>query len=275
MKPRRLLALAAAIISSAVAYGIHLFSRQEPQLPVTSAKDKTSTVTGRDRTAPADSPSAIDRRQRTEVRTSEKSAPREGAAANLKRIVGAPALGSGRVLSESQWRENAARVELEANHELKRLTALLALDPYQQDQVFDTLARNSPHWLPGMQAGGSNMNTGGDSTALAGSKTRAAAVDSASTALSPAGGSLVSTPSTSGQVENADLTAFLNPEQQQAIADDAADREEWWAEVLPQLLPPSVTGETTATTADGVTSSDTTDAPATKEFDGGEVLIEE
>ncbi len=274
MKPTRLLALAAAIISSAVAYGIHLFSRQDSHLPIASAKPKASTVTDRGRSSIEDSPAAMDRRLRSAARPSAKPATRELAEARLKRIGGSPSHSAGRILSESQWRENAARVEMEANHELNRLTALLDLDPYQQDQVFDTLARNSPHWLPGMQAGGANMNAGDEATALAGSKARATA-DHGSTALKPGGGALVTSPSSSGQVENADLTAFLNPEQQQAIADDAAEREEWWSEVLPQLLPPSVSGETTAVTGEGVTSSDTTDAPATKEFDGGDVLIEE
>ena len=267
MKPTRLLALAAALAGCAVAYGIHLFGKCESVVhsAVSSAKSKSGTGERNRSLIGSESVAPNSRRNRVETRRTA-SAPPAVAQAKLKRVGGSPAFSGGRILSETQWHENAARVEMEANHELNRLTGLLDLDPYQQDSVFSTFAQNSPHWLPGMQAGGA-VSAGETNSAIAANRS------SASEALRPvssslAGGTITNDGSTS-KVENSDLTAFLNPEQQQKILQDAQDREEWWAEVLPQLTAPTVTGETVAT------ATEETAAPETKEFDGGEILIEE
>jgi len=280
MKPTRLLALAAAFIGSAVAYGVHLFTKHETIVRAAPVAAKAKSTTGiRPSSGAAAGQESVRRPRVSQNPTAADSAPAV-AAFQPRRLGGSPDFGSGKILSESQWRENAARVEMEANHELNRLSALLDLDPYQQDKVFSTLARNSPYWLPGMQAGGS-IGAGESATTVSGTKTggRNPSDSSAgSLAVTPggqSGGSLVTNPASAGQVENADLTAVLNPEQQQTALNDAADREEWWAEVLPQLLPPTVSGETTAVTGGTTSTEDTTTVPETKEFDGGDVLIEE
>jgi hypothetical protein len=84
------------------------------------------------------------------------------------------------------------------------------------------------------------------------------------------GGNGVSSTASSQQTP-ADLTAYLNADQQQSLIEDAMNREEWWAEVLPQLLPPTITETATA-----APTTETTDTPAeTKVFDGADVLIVE
>lgn len=193
-------------------------------------------------------------------------------------------------MAEAQWREHAARVEMEANHELNRLATLLDLDPVQQDKVFAAVARQSPYWLPGMQAGGPVRSTDGTSHASeknlqsTTANRQTAAVDrmpvakvptanpvdhptSAVSVVTP-GSSSVTDPQTASSEAAPDVTAYLDADQQQTLIEEEMDRQAWWAEVLPQLLPPNF-GEAAAAAA--VEAA----APETKTFDGGEVLLEE
>jgi hypothetical protein len=182
----------------------------------------------------------------------------------------------GSVLSESEWRERAAKVETEANHELDRLVGLLDLDGVQQNEVFSALARQSPHWLPGMQAG--SVLRPEDST-LAGGKVAETTKTEPGRRIRSSGsaatdGGLVS-PDGSSQSTAVDLTAYLTAEQQQSLVEEEMDRQAWWAEILPQILAPTIPdGDDWMDPFQG--NDDSTDpAPETKEFDGGGMLLEE
>ncbi len=126
---------------------------------------------------------------------------------------------------------------MEANHELKRLAGLLDLDSYQQSKVFSTLAQQSGSWLPGMQTG--NPRSGNPTTAATA----------------------------------ADVTAALNDDQRQTLMQAEMDRQAWWEEVLPQLLPPPLqvggvlTSEPAGDSASAPSAGDTNAPPATKAFE--------
>ncbi len=268
MKPERLIAAAAALVGCAVACGIYVSRHPTPDqtTPTLSAKTKSSvkkhsaTLLSEPqlRTKASDRPT-----QNRPLETSENSRP----LSHL--IAGTPPYGRSAVLPESQWRANAAQVEQESNHELARLTNLLDLDSKQQAQVFSALARNSPYWLPGMQAG-EKPKTGTP-------KTSAPAVTqpptgSETTALpAPVVPGVPSVTAGSGLT---DVAAVLNADQQLALVQDEMDRQAWWAEVLPQLLPPALTDDSAAVPIMS-SPTDTVSPPSTKEFIGGDVLIEE
>ncbi|MES2708168.1 MAG: hypothetical protein V4726_16360 [Verrucomicrobiota bacterium] len=150
---------------------------------------------------------------------------------------------------ELQWR--AARVEQEANHDLRRLVTLLDLDEEQQDRIFQTLARRSAEWHPLLQPAiigpGGVVDTGKpptDSSAGAAQPGEASPLpDSSPPPPSPAspeppvladGGDPfppLETPLT--DVLAPDLTAA----QQEELAEDELDRQEWWESIIPRLLP--------------------------------------
>jgi hypothetical protein len=65
--------------------------------------------------------------------------------------------------------------------------------------------------------------------------------------------------------------AYLNPDQQQTLIEDEMDRQAWWEELLPQLLPPQLQDGTNLE----VPSDAVDPAPDTKPFEGGEMLLEE
>lgn len=153
-----------------------------------------------------------------------------GPLAEPRRVFGTPLAGAGPVHSELEWRAHAEAVARDANHELKRLTDLLDLDTNQQDQVFSALARQSSSWMPGMQTGGDLANTAGEASS--------------------------------------DLTAYLSADQQQTLIQEEMDRQAWWEEVLPQLLPPEMTDAAAAPDSTGEAP------PATKEFEGDGMLLE-
>ena len=263
------LTLAAVVTSCAIACGIHIFHH-----PETAASPKIKPAAGRGNRPSDSSLVAAARRTRpalpAENQRLELANPTRKAVAMLK-VAGAPPAGMNPVVSEAQWLEQASQVEMEASHELDRLTGLLDLAPSQQNQIFTTLARQSPNWLPGMVAGR-------DSTAIASrpakrssgkhqptsalpSATGTPAADTSSTSPAVAQNStpeqLVTRISATSpaSVPTSDVTDYLTPEQQQALIQEEMDREAWWASVLPQLLPPAL--------------------PATKSFDGDEVLLEE
>lgn len=277
MKPSRSLALAAAFTGCAVAYGIHVFGKQETA-PTTAAPAKSKpTASERTRSSfkPVSSPAAELRARPDSERSSE--APVASAALQTRKVIGSPIFNGDKVLTESQWRENATKVEMEANHELNRLTALLDLDSIQQEKIFSSLARQSPYWLPGMQTGGNgrggdsgaNLATTGGSTSNRASGNQKPGTSRGTQSLvagANTGGNRLSSPAAS-QPETADVTAYLSADQQQSLVEEEMDRQEWWAEILPQLLPPTIPDTAAATEA--------ADAPAeTKVFDGGGMLPE-
>jgi len=175
------------------------------------------------------------------ARTAAKKPAGHRNAAEPLRVTGQPAMAGGVKLSEADWFARAARVEREANHELQRLTEVLDLNADQRAGVFGVLARNSPSWLPGMQAGGTGSNTG----------------------------STVETPAQSGVSEADRVMAYLDADQQQTLIEEEMDRQAWWEEVLPQLLPPAL--PTTDPTATPVASDP---VPDTRAFEGSDTLIE-
>jgi hypothetical protein len=160
-----------------------------------------------------------------------------------RKVFGAPPRGGQGVMAESQWLARAAKVEQEANHELRRLVEMLDLDAVQQDQLFGMLARRSSAWMPGMQT--SQDLPAGEVGATNGG----------------------------GLSEADEIMAYLNPDQQQTLLQEEMDRQAWWAEVLPQLLPPQLQE---GTTGDAGTSTPavTDPAPDVKPFEGGELLEE-
>jgi hypothetical protein len=139
--------------------------------------------------------------------------------------------------------DRVAKVEVEANHELRRLNAVLSLNERQQDRVFEAVAKHSRHWSSAMQlsitpetsavSGGS-----GASPILAGpllsasepaSQARKTSAqpepEKLSTAVPPAADAL------------SEIMAVLDPAQQNALLRDEMDRLAWWSEIVPQLLP--------------------------------------
>jgi hypothetical protein len=159
----------------------------------------------------------------------------------------------------------AARVEQEANHELRRLVTLLDLDENQQDQVFQKLARNSRYWTPEMQVASPAAGVAGtravipevapapfiSGTELPVPDKISAPVESAAPAPvnspAPAVDSITAAVPEPGATDNSrisdtmsEIMSDLTPEQQLALLESEMDRVAWWAEVLPQILPPEV-----------------------------------
>lgn len=142
---------------------------------------------------------------------------------------------SGRALTA-----RAARVEQEANHDLRRLVELLALNEGQQDRVFQTLAEHSPSWTPGLQ-----VAPPAGSASSAGKRSGAALPGFSADPV--AKGPVVETPAATGApvvdqpVADTDpldeIMALLDPDQQDTLLKDEMDRAAWWAEVLEQITP--------------------------------------
>jgi hypothetical protein len=183
-------------------------------------------------------------------------------------------------LTTEELTARAARVEQEANHDLRRLVKLLDLSEDQQDKVFQTLAQHSPLWTQGMQiapaAGpGSATTTGKRSEPL----TTAPGIYTApvvgeipepvKTGPPPIAGEVpapVKAPAVPGEDIPAttpdpmdEIMAYLNPDQQDTLIQEEMDRIAWWAEILPQLLPPddvpAIDGGTPAVPAPGQTET--------------------
>lgn len=147
----------------------------------------------------------------------------------------------------AEWTAQAARVELEATHELERLVALLDLTGPQQDHVFDYLARRSSSWLPGMRTGVGEASTGGDG-----------------------GSPFQPSRSATGEESVASSVAdFLTADQEQVLVEDEMDRQAWWQEILPQLLPPEVAAPVSA----GTDEPTTPPLAAPKSFEGETTLL--
>jgi hypothetical protein len=172
---------------------------------------------------------------------------------------------------EEELSHRAARVEQEANHDLRRLVKLLDLTEEQQDKVFQTLAEHSPAWTPALQvASTSGASLAGKRAAedysplpQAGttpgyySKTPKTADTSPVPASTPAD-------TATGSDMMSEIMALLDPGQQDALLKEEMDRAAWWAEILPQITPP-----------DDIPALDGSTPPApgdSKAYEGSDVL---
>lgn len=267
MKPTRLLVMSAALVGCSVACGMYVLGKHRShsvaEHPTSRAKLADSKGS-RDPAAAASAGQGMAKNRPARVDSGGGTALSRECHAPARTVAGSDPAPRGPVLPEAQWRANAEQVEREANHELRRLSALLDLDPVQQDKVFSSLVQNSPYYLPGMRNGGlaKTSDPGASSAPKTGSSDTGTAPEHGALAAKASDGN-----SPSPEVSSA-LHSYLNADQQELLAQEEADREEWWSEVLPQLLPPSVGGEETATPASG-------DPADTKEYTGDEILIEE
>jgi hypothetical protein len=168
------------------------------------------------------------------------------------------------ILRQEELAIRAARIEQEANHDLRRLVKLLDLNEEQQDRVFQTLAEHSPSWNPALQiASASGVATAGkraESSATIpeintgkgsyGKKTPAPASETIAAADSAATDPM------------SEILALLDPGQQDALVKAEMDRAAWWAEILPQITP-----------SDDVPAVIGAPAPGeTKAYEGADVL---
>ncbi len=272
MKPTRLLAMSAALVGCSVACGMYVLGKHGSHSAALETAPSRSKFTADSKGGQHSAASSAGAKHRQQLAgATGGTAPSHECHAPARKVVGNDPATQGPVLSEAQWRANAEQVERESNHELKRLSSLLDLDPVQQDKVFSSLVQNSPYYLPGMRNGGlaKTSDPGASSSAKPGA--------SSDTGSTPENGALAAKASdgTSTPEKSSALNSYLNADQQDLLAQEEAEREEWWSEVLPQLLPPSVVGDETATPAlTGTPESG--DPPAdTKEYTGDDVLIEE
>lgn len=242
MKPSHLITLATAVAGAAVACAICI-THGQPTKP--AASPATTTSAHKNLVRPrATEISAIANHQSHDQRATGDNLTTLDTPAQPPRITRATSQRPARLLTEKQWLARAAKVETEANHELNRLTGLLDLNPNQQARIFEMVAKNSPSWVPGMtvhhETGVSNSNTP------------------------------TTTPTSS---EANDIMAYLNADQQQTLVQEEMDRQAWWEEILPQLLPPSLDHSSDIATQPAETTPQP--APDTKVYDGSDVLLEE
>jgi hypothetical protein len=197
---------------------------------------------------------------RSEARRPSPVEPRQKAPSNV-------------VPSTAELTARAARVEQEANHDLRRLVNLLDLSEEQQDQVFQTLARYSPSWSPEMAV----LPADGVGPAASGKKSLSAPPGfyTAPEIKAPADPKAPETADgTAAAVESDpmmdEIMALLSPEQQDTLIQEELDRAAWWAEILDQIatpddipaldavapppaaMPPPAAGDTTAYEGSGI-----------------------
>lgn len=168
------------------------------------------------------------------------------------------------VLSEQELQRRAARIEQEANHDLKHLVGLLGLDDAQQDRIFDTLVRHSPDWHPAMQPVG--VMAPGPGSGSISNPANPREPDNSGLAESTA-------PGGSGTLLDA-IAKDLTPEQLDALANEELDRQEWWESIIAQLLPESGTPQidiATGTAGGSGSSTTGTSAAAAPPQTGGPV----
>ena len=236
MKPGHWLALGSAFAGCAAALGIFLAKDPSSPDPGDSLHDSGRTVKRQNESAFQAGPGDPGTRSVAKARSSSMTH------AEAFRIEGSPP--AGQVSDESAWFANAERVEREATRELESLKEALQLSPYQQQQVFGVLARNSPFWMPGMSTGGSHGS---------------------SSDLDPE-----DSPGPTGSVSD-EILPLLDEDQQQALIEEELDRRAWWEEILPQLLPPEFPdGNTAEDPALGLPA-----AGDTKTYEGPTELLEE
>ena len=142
-----------------------------------------------------------------------------------------------RPLTTEELTARAARVEQEANHDLRRLVELLDLGEVQQDRVFQTLAQHSPSWTPGLQfapAAGAATSTGKRSGSLAAAPGLSVAPVKAPPSVALAA---PETQATAGNDPTDEIMALLDPDQQNTLLEEEINRAAWWAEILEQITP--------------------------------------
>jgi hypothetical protein len=136
-------------------------------------------------------------------------------------------------ISEKELQRRAAIVEQAANHDLKQLVGLLDLTGSQQDRIFNKLAQRTPEWHPSMQATPIAID------ATSGKNSPAAQAPSESKAKqdppSSTPAEMAKAPPDQPLLDA--IAEDLTPNQQQELADTELDRQEWWEEIIPQLLP--------------------------------------
>jgi hypothetical protein len=178
----------------------------------------------------------------------------------------APIIGKAVTQGKGELQRRASLVEQEANHDLKHLVGLLGLDESQQDRVFDKLARRSPEWHPAMQAVGVAVPvTPGPGTPAEG--------------MTAANGAASQTPESAAASQPLldALAEDLTDEQEVTLANAELDRQQWWEEIIPQLLPDSAVRDTSSTTGTGTAAAAALpldDAPADTKAGDGAVVFE-
>ena len=244
MKSGHLIILGSAVAGCSAALAIYLAVKGGDAVGVTpqaaARSPKPVPVDIKRHAAPSAGKPAAAREQ---APSSAKSPAGSGETSPAFRILGKPP--AGRLADEREWFANAERIERQANRELANLRETLELTPNQEQRIFDTLARNSPSWLPGMMTGGSyGVGVVADSSSPAsrshpsrpepsGSKPAA----SGPPAL-PDAGPGVSTGDAPATSLTDEVLVVLDYDQQQALIQEELNRRAWWEEVLPQLLPP-------------------------------------
>lgn len=254
MKSANWSAFAAAVTGCAIAVGLHVSRPPSPALTTVQASKRVSAFAAKRNFYPAPPPLAP---ERTKPLRKSTSSTRERALTTS----GSSQPGTAPVLTEAQWRAQATQVEMEANHELDRLVALLDLDTGQQGKAFSILARQSAYWLPGMKT---TTDVKSDAGAIPNAK-KSASTQPASTRSAKVG----SPPGNETSIPP-DLAAVLSPDQQALLIQEEMDRQAWWAEVLPQLLPPVI-----PTVVAAPLPVETGLPPENKVYEGGDVLLEE
>jgi hypothetical protein len=178
---------------------------------------------------------------------------------------------------ESELAVRAAKVEQEANHELRRLVKLLNLSEDQQDRVFQKLVERSPAWstaVPGVSVAEAAVTAAGKRSGEALAATPGTTVTApgiynrkpAATETPAAPGATAPAATTPEPVDPMDeILALLDPVQQDTLLKEEMDRAAWWAEIIPQITPP-----------DDIPAIDGSPGPAapgqTKAYEGAEVL---
>ncbi len=158
MKNSHMLALAAALAGSAIAYGLHILGKGDTVQTAPAGHARLKSASNEQSRFPTQYAAGSDASNRLRSGSGIRNHSLAASSAAIPEfqpheVGGSPQATGGSVMSESEWHEHAAKVEMEANHELNRLTTLLNLDATQQEKVFSSLAQRSSSWRPGMQTG--------------------------------------------------------------------------------------------------------------------------
>ncbi|HWB04484.1 MAG TPA: hypothetical protein VG796_15760 [Verrucomicrobiales bacterium] len=246
--------IAFSLTASVSAAACWLLAGHESDRSQAAGPAKTRTVSAKERVQTTEAAS-----ERVAQSTSPHSLPRN--------VQVPPASAAGALsLSRQELELRAARVEQEANHDLRRLVQLLDLTEEQQDRVFQKLAERSPSWTPALQVASA------DGAVLSGKRGESYSAPP-QTGIAPGTYGNNKKPATvPDPVPVSDPTAttdpyaeileLLDPGQQDALLKAEMDRIAWWAEILPQITPP-----------DDLPALDGTPVPGqTKEYEGADVL---
>jgi hypothetical protein len=236
MKPGHSLILGSAIAGCTAALAVYLAAKGSPSTghssQTTDRNPQSVPVATKRHVSPngGDTPGPTAKAPRATVEASPEF-----------RILGQPP--AGRVAEEREWFANAERIERRANRELADLRETLDLTPDQQHLVFDTLARNSPSWMPGMRTGGSHGLGVVDEASRPANRSNPSRRESPGPTANPS--APVERPGTDPDPAQSpsvtdEVLAVLDYDQQQALIQEELNRRAWWEEILPQLLPPEL-----------------------------------